>query len=182
MFNTQIFEFNTDSGSVLLCSISILTLFQVLCLLHVLGETEVGRDTKIPIVSQNCFQQYNIFLNALSAIELNQLCDDNSINLGHKKAKIIIIYSEERVRKHLKERIRMEGPDMLKVTSIKTYEQYRRLQRFIQRRREVLKLLGNKAMHLKNAKETVFTLLATFLFRNKNLIISYKILKNLYQL
>lgn len=80
MFNTQILEFNTDSGSVFLCTISIQISFQLFCLLLVRGETEDGRETKISTVNQNCSQQYNIFLTALSTIALNYLYDNNSIN------------------------------------------------------------------------------------------------------
>lgn len=93
MFNTQIFEFSTDSGSVCLCTISIQILFQLLCFLHVLGETEDGRDTKISIVSQKCSQQYNIFLTALSATELNYLYDDNSINSWTHKTEISTFFN-----------------------------------------------------------------------------------------
>lgn len=62
---------------------------------------------------------------------------------------------------------------MPKVTSVKTYEQHRSvIWRFMHRRREVLKLQGNKAMHLKNAKGTVFILPEAVLFRSKNQTIS----------
>lgn len=62
---------------------------------------------------------------------------------------------------------------MLKVNSAKIYEKYRSaIWRFIHRGREVLKLLGNKAMHLKNAKKPIFTLPEVFFFRNKNQISS----------